>query len=219
MRREGKIRGSFLRINKLDDFDFTMGNRTHGKPTNHSKVSSKCAGNTRHCSTCHAGRPWSKAMCKTKSMNKLDGRDITTNYKLEDFALKCSPSRSGPSLHDLSKYYGSFPQDIGYSYDYEYEEQETLDQLEYSHSPATRITIPSFFRGLRGDYEESVDLEAHDGYSDEENIEDLETSKGTPCMSNKLVDTDDEFDCSWSLIDSSDTEQGTVDLDGWYLID
>ncbi|KAL3676897.1 hypothetical protein R1sor_026845 [Riccia sorocarpa] len=205
MRREGKIRGSFVRTNKSHEFDYTLGNRTNGKPTNASKVSSTCTSNKVQCSMCHSATPCSKALCKTKSMLKVHRRDIS--YKLEDFSLKCNSSRPGPAL---GMYYGSLTQDSGYSYDYESEEQESLDQLEYCHSAATRTTMGSFLRDVCGD------AGTPDSYPDEEALDEddgLESSRGTPHEShfNRTSATDD--DCSWSLVDSSDTDQGSADLD------
>ncbi|KAL3688351.1 hypothetical protein R1sor_014660 [Riccia sorocarpa] len=211
MRREGKIRGSFVRIRKREEFDYKLGNSTGGKPTNHSKLSGKCkcpVNNAKHCFDCYAGWPYWKALCKTRRMHKLDNRDITRNYKLENFSLKCSPSRQGP---------GSCTQATRYSYDYDYDEQDTPDQTHSRHSPETTITLASFLRGKHVAHKISANAGPSTSGLDEETqirSEGLENPEKIPDGSNRLTDIDEEADYSWFVLDSSESDQGSVDLDG-----
>ncbi|KAL2630507.1 hypothetical protein R1flu_015193 [Riccia fluitans] len=244
MRREGKIHGSFVRMRKDDEY-FDFRNGTPGKPTNLSKLSSKCPHNSRHCHFCHAGRPWSKAMCKTRGMHKVNDLDITGNYKLDQFTLKCRPSSQ-----DVDDYHGRSAGELNvYSADSDHgDQQETKGQLDDHRSPDMMITIASFLRGMRGARETSVDAGSPDSVSDEETLlhqdeneqnwmtppelsddsvseedtpnqdERLQNSKGPLDSSDKEMDVVD-FDCSWCRVEFSDSEQVVAaDVDDWYLV-
>ncbi|KAL3688416.1 hypothetical protein R1sor_014725 [Riccia sorocarpa] len=228
MRREGKVHGSFVRMSKDDDYlDYRI-NGTLRRPTNLSKLTAKCPRNSRSCYLCHAGRPWSKAMCKTRGMHKCSDLDITANYKLDQFSFKCR--HSSQVMED--------------SEDDDQQQHQNMVHSEGDHrTPDLVITIASFLRGMRrgkgaaalaldgGASEETLqhqdeslqNWEAPAELSDEivseadllSRDESPQEGKGVPDLSDMELDAG--FDCGWFSVEFSDSVQLAVDVDDWYL--
>ncbi|CAM6092172.1 unnamed protein product [Calypogeia fissa] len=84
MRREGRIHGNNVRLNKKES---GAGQRVSNKPTNHSKVSARCPGNGVKCVGCSSGLPVKKSMGKVKTALKARDLDVTKNHKMHEWSF------------------------------------------------------------------------------------------------------------------------------------
>lgn len=84
MRREGRIHGNNVRLNKKE---VGGGERVCSRPTNHSKVSARCPGNGVRCVGCSNGLPVKKSMGKVKTALKARDLDVTKNHKMHEWSF------------------------------------------------------------------------------------------------------------------------------------
>jgi hypothetical protein len=83
MRREGRIHGNNVRVNKKESGSYERAI----KPTNHSKVTGKCPANGVRCVGCSHGQPVKKSIGKVKTALKARDLDVTKNHKMAEWSF------------------------------------------------------------------------------------------------------------------------------------
>ncbi|BBN19975.1 hypothetical protein MPTK1_8g15360 [Marchantia polymorpha subsp. ruderalis] len=194
MKREGRMPGSLVRLRKQQQQQQGDGVKAPTKPSSHSRMTGRCAGNKSRCLVCPVGQPAHRAAGKAKAEPKA------ADNRLDEWRVCYSaPSSESSSFHG---------DEFEHFSDYEESATEDEDELEASATSSDEarenlqrtsdmvLPIQSFLRTVR------------------------RVRRLPPVREVASEEDEDEDDKSVADSDSSwsEVERCCADLDDWFVV-